>query len=128
LSRERHRRILFGVKSTAYAVVTAALTLAAAAASLERPACADAVSGRSIFVARCASCHNERGDKPLPSGPPLSKRKLTADQITTIVSSRLRGASEEERHAVAQYIASLLTPAPNMKSCRETDGWMPHAE
>ena len=48
------------------------------------------VKGRELFVARCARCHNERGDKPLKSGPPLNERELSTEVIGRAVSGRLR--------------------------------------
>ena len=51
--------------------------------------------GKALFVARCSSCHGERGDKPLSSGPPLSERKLSSEEIAKTVSSRLKDATDE---------------------------------
>ena len=64
--------------------------------------------GKALFVERCARCHNERGDKPLKSGPPLNERGLSADVIARAVSGRLRDKTEEERRAVTLYIVSLM--------------------
>ena len=64
--------------------------------------------GRQIFVARCASCHNERGDKPLRTGLPLSERKLTREQIQRGAGGRLSGKTDEEKQAVALYIESFM--------------------
>jgi mono/diheme cytochrome c family protein len=64
--------------------------------------------GRRVFVQRCAKCHDERGNKPLKTGPPLSERKLADDEIARMVSGRLKSASEEERRAVALYISSFM--------------------
>jgi mono/diheme cytochrome c family protein len=64
--------------------------------------------GRKLFVTRCARCHNERGDKPLSGGPPLSERELTREVIVRNVSGRLRKATKEERRAVADYIESFM--------------------
>jgi len=59
-------------------------------------------------VARCGSCHGERGDKPLSSGRPLSERALTSEKIAETVKSRMPRASDDERRAVAAYIASIV--------------------
>jgi mono/diheme cytochrome c family protein len=59
-------------------------------------------------MARCASCHHERGDKPLKSGPPLNERALSVEEIARAVNGRLRGKTEEERRAVTLYISSLM--------------------
>ena len=38
-------------------------------------------TGQKIFVERCAKCHDERGDKPLKTGLPLSQRELSDEEI-----------------------------------------------
>jgi mono/diheme cytochrome c family protein len=69
--------------------------------------------GKQLFVERCARCHNEGGDKPLKSGPPLNERGLAAEVIARAVSGRLRDKTEDERRAVTLYISSLMkTKAP----------------
>jgi mono/diheme cytochrome c family protein len=64
--------------------------------------------GNKIFVERCAKCHNERGDKPLPSGPPLNERKLTDEEIARTVAGRLKDSPDEQKRAVALYISSFM--------------------
>ena len=64
--------------------------------------------GKALFVERCARCHNEHGEKPLKTGPPLNERGLSADVIARAVSGRLRDKTEEERRAVTLYIFSLM--------------------
>ena len=66
------------------------------------------VLGKALFVERCARCHDERGDKPLKSGPPLSERNLTDQDIARLVSGRLKDAPNEEKHAVALYVSSFM--------------------
>ena len=56
-------------------------------------------TGKELFMARCARCHDERGDKPLRTGPPLNERGLSSEQIARAVSGRLRDKTEEERRA-----------------------------
>ena len=68
---------------------------------------ADPPSGKDLFVARCASCHNENGNKPLPTGLPLSERKLSPETITKAVRGRMNKNSDAERQAVVKYIASF---------------------
>jgi mono/diheme cytochrome c family protein len=65
-------------------------------------------SGKELFTARCARCHDERGDKPLKTGPPLNERGLSSEQIARAVNGRLRDKTEEERRAVTLYISSLM--------------------
>ena len=64
--------------------------------------------GKDLFVERCARCHNERGDKPLKTGPPLNERGLSEDVIARAVSGRLSDKTQEERLAVTIYVSSLM--------------------
>ena len=64
--------------------------------------------GKVLFVERCARCHNEGGEKPLKTGPPLDERGLSAEVIARAVSGRLRDKTEDERRAVTLYISSLM--------------------
>jgi mono/diheme cytochrome c family protein len=63
--------------------------------------------GKELFVARCGSCHDERGDKPLRVGLPLNQRKLSREVIASAVGGRVKDKSETEREAVVEYIAGL---------------------
>jgi mono/diheme cytochrome c family protein len=65
-------------------------------------------TGKELFLARCARCHDERGDKPLKTGPPLNERGLSIGEIARAVNGRLRDKTEEERRAVTLYISSLM--------------------
>lgn len=65
-------------------------------------------NGKRIFVERCASCHDDRGGKPLKSGPPLNERGLSTDVIARAVSGRLRDRTEDDRRSVTLYIASFM--------------------
>jgi len=65
-------------------------------------------TGKELFMARCARCHDERGDKPLKTGQPLNERGLSTDEIARAVNGRLRNKTEEERRAVTLYISSLM--------------------
>ena len=65
-------------------------------------------AGKKLFVQRCAQCHGERGDKPLPTGVPLSQRKLMPEQLVRSVKGRLQDSTEEDRRAVQLYIESFL--------------------
>lgn len=67
--------------------------------------------GKAIFVEKCAKCHNERGDKELSSGKPLSQRGLSQEAIAKAVNGRLSKGTEDERKAVTRYIASLMKDA-----------------
>jgi mono/diheme cytochrome c family protein len=65
-------------------------------------------TGKELFMARCARCHDERGGKPLRTGLPLNERGLSSEQISRAVSGRFRDKTEEERRAVTLYISSLM--------------------
>ena len=64
--------------------------------------------GKKIFVERCARCHDERGDKALKTGQPLSERSLSDEEIARAVSGRLKGEPEERKRAVALYVESFM--------------------
>jgi mono/diheme cytochrome c family protein len=64
--------------------------------------------GKEIFVEKCAKCHNEGGDKPLTSGPPLNERGLASGAIARAVGGRLKDRTDEDRRAVTLYISSLM--------------------
>jgi mono/diheme cytochrome c family protein len=72
--------------------------------------------GKEIFVEKCAKCHNESGDKPLSSGPPLNERGLASSAIARAVSGRLKDRTDEDRRAVTLYISSLMKPKVSEKS------------
>jgi mono/diheme cytochrome c family protein len=56
--------------------------------------------GKELFLARCARCHGENGDKPLRTGVPLSERGLASDVITRAVKGRLADATGNEQRGV----------------------------
>ena len=64
--------------------------------------------GKELFLARCARCHGENGDKPLRNGVPLSERGLSGDVIARAVKGRLADGTDEERRAVTLYIGGLV--------------------
>jgi mono/diheme cytochrome c family protein len=65
-------------------------------------------TGKKLFVERCAKCHDERGDKPLKTGLPLSQRELSDEEIASAVFGRLKNAPDEEKRAVAFYVSSFM--------------------
>ncbi|MGH9778363.1 MAG: c-type cytochrome [Candidatus Acidiferrales bacterium] len=79
---------------------------------------AQLVVGKTLFVEKCGKCHDERGDKPLASGPPLNERKLTREEITRAVSGRLRDKTDDERAAVVAYIIDFLKTKPEEPPAR----------
>jgi len=104
------------------ALVLTALALGAAAGCAHRgtgakslvaePAQTANVSiGKELFVARCASCHNENGDKPLRVGLPLAQRRLSREVVAKAVQGRLKDKSQAERDAVVGYILSFQASA-----------------
>ncbi len=68
--------------------------------------------GKKLFVARCASCHNERGDKPLAVRGPLNERKIAEKDLARIVAGRLKDQTEQQKRAVTLYILSLMKKEP----------------
>src|SRR5437899_11215162 len=64
--------------------------------------------GKELFLARCARCHDERGDKPLKTGPPLNARGLSTDEIARAGNRRLRAKTEQQRRPVSPYSSSLM--------------------
>lgn len=82
----------------------------AAGAAAAAPASDDRLLsiGKKLFVQRCASCHNERGDKPLATGLPLIQRKLDNAVVERAVRARLKSNTADQQRAVALYIESLL--------------------
>lgn len=67
--------------------------------------------GKELFTARCGSCHNAGGDKPLKSGPPLNRRMISAEDIARNVNARVKNATAEQRRAVILYMQSFLGEA-----------------
>jgi mono/diheme cytochrome c family protein len=65
-------------------------------------------AGKELFMAECARCHDERGDKALKTGPPMNERGPSTDEIARAVNGRLRDKTPEERRAVTLYISSLI--------------------
>ena len=66
-------------------------------------------AGKKLFVERCAKCHDERGDKPLSPGLPLSQRELFGEKLARAVSGRLKNAPDEDKRAVTLYVSSFMT-------------------
>ena len=64
--------------------------------------------GKELFLARCARCHGEAGDKPLSTGVPLSERGLSGDVIARAVKGRLADSTDDVRRGVIFYIGSLM--------------------
>ena len=64
--------------------------------------------GKKLFTAKCGSCHDADGSKPLRSGEPLNRRKLSDEVIAKNVAPRLCNHTDEEKRAVAAYIRSFL--------------------
>ena len=68
--------------------------------------------GKQLFVARCSGCHGESGEEPFDDGPPLTARTLDDKRLTSVVESRFKGGTPEDKLAVKRYLSSLLRPAP----------------
>jgi mono/diheme cytochrome c family protein len=106
------RRVTIGALLLAFAGFTAAGVRAGRQAGKSNAAGDERerliATGKKIFVEKCASCHDERGGKPLKTGLPLNERALSTDAIARAVNGRLRDRTEDERRGVTLYIASLM--------------------
>jgi mono/diheme cytochrome c family protein len=67
-------------------------------------------SGKSIFVSRCAKCHDEDASKKLPDGTTLLGRLAKSKDPEGRLGTRLK--NEQERHQVFLYIQSLMAQQP----------------
>jgi mono/diheme cytochrome c family protein len=67
--------------------------------------------GKQLFVARCSGCHGENGEEPVDDGPSLKARTLDDKRLTSVVESRLKGGTPEEKLAVKLYLSTLVRPA-----------------
>ena len=95
------------------------------AAATEPDKAAQLLVGKNLFVEKCGKCHDERGDKPLASGPPLNERDLTCEEIERAVRGRLRDRTDDERSAVVAYIQSLLKKKPGLAAERSVETVIP---
>jgi mono/diheme cytochrome c family protein len=64
--------------------------------------------GHTLFLARCAKCHDENGGKPLPGGKSLIERLESKDDLEAALSGRLKGLSPDERKAMVAYVSGLV--------------------
>ena len=62
--------------------------------------------GKSIFVSRCAKCHNDDANKKLPDGSTLLDRLAKSKDPESRLGTRIK--NEQERHDVMLYIGPLL--------------------
>ncbi len=110
--------------------LSVALVLAASYAQEPAPAPSDDKAaqlaiGKKLFLEKCGKCHDERGDKPLASGPPLNERELAREEIERAVSGRLRDRTDGERAAVVTYIQSFLKKKPGLAAERSVETVIP---
>ena len=66
--------------------------------------------GKSIFVSRCAKCHDEDANKKLPDGTTLLGRLAKNNDPEGRLGTRLK--NEQERHQVFIYLQSLMAQPP----------------
>ena len=95
------------------------------AADTEPDKAAQLLVGKKLFVEKCGKCHDERGDKPLPEGPPLNQRELAKEEIERAVRGRLRDRTDDERAAVVAYIQSFLKKKPGLAAERTVETVIP---
>lgn len=67
---------------------------------------ADLSQGKAIFVSRCASCHDENGNKKLADGTTLLARLAQSKDPEARLGTRLK--NQAERHQVMLYMRSML--------------------
>jgi mono/diheme cytochrome c family protein len=89
---------------TAFAIVAASVASAG-----EAPPSA---LGRTLFVDRCAKCHDEDASRKLPGGRSLLERLAPKPDLRAALEGRIKGLSEEEQKAVVAYVASLIAKLP----------------
>lgn len=63
--------------------------------------------GKSIFVSRCAQCHDEEGNKKLPDGTTLLQRLGKSQDPEARLRTRLK--DPQERYAVRVYLDEVMT-------------------
>jgi mono/diheme cytochrome c family protein len=67
-------------------------------------------SGKSIFVGRCAKCHDDNANKKLPDGTTLLERLSKSKDPEARLGTRLK--NEQERRQVFLYVQSLMAQRP----------------
>ena len=63
--------------------------------------------GKSVFVTRCAKCHDEDGSKKLPDGTTLVERLARSQNPEARLQTRLK--DPQELRAVTVYMKDILT-------------------
>jgi len=53
--------------------------------------------GKKPFMERCAKCHDERGDKPLKTGPPLTQNERLELKKMEITGTKKQRVTAEEQ-------------------------------
>lgn len=67
--------------------------------------------GRSIFVGRCAKCHDADANRKLPDGTTLLERLAKTQDAKALLATRLK--NERERDAVMLYLRPLIDRFPH---------------
>ena len=62
--------------------------------------------GKSIFVGRCAKCHDADANRKLPDGTTLLERLAKSQDPKTLLATRLK--NERERDVVMVYLQPLI--------------------
>jgi|SRR5215467_14502972 len=65
--------------------------------------------GRAVFSTQCGKCHNEDGMKKLPDGSTLLGRLSSRKDPQSLLGTRLKSMTAEDRSAVSLYVEGLLT-------------------
>src|SRR5262249_60992368 len=64
--------------------------------------------GRSVFTARCGSCHDANAAKQLPDGTTLLARLAARKDPQARLATRLKSMSEQDARGVALYMEELI--------------------
>lgn len=65
--------------------------------------------GRSVFSKQCGKCHDEDGMKKLSDGSTLLGRLSARKDPQTLLDTRLKSMTAQDRSAVSLYVGDMLT-------------------
>ncbi len=78
--------------------------LAVPAARAQKPASSE--EGKTIFVSRCAKCHDADANRKLPDGTTLLQRLSNSQDRRAALATRLK--NQQERDSVLLYLQPLI--------------------
>jgi mono/diheme cytochrome c family protein len=71
-----------------------------------------ATLGRTLFVDRCAKCHDADASRKLPGGRSLVERLATKPDLRAALQGRIKDLGEEQQKAIVSYVGSLVEKLP----------------